>query len=112
MRKKYLKKTLARLKRFKNELPSLIECSMLYGDNYYTNYDLARVKKEIAEIEQLIINIDLAEKNKPLQVGTLNCPFCNKPLHFHQAFGIRLIENGYLSGYCPKDKEYFQISAN
>ena len=50
--RKLLKKKLAKLKQFKNSLPILIDCSEVYGDDYYNKLALERTNKEISEIEE------------------------------------------------------------
>jgi hypothetical protein len=52
--RKQLKKRLAKLKRYKANLPRLIDCSNVYGDGYYTERDLEEVEKQIAEQSKLI----------------------------------------------------------
>ena len=56
--RKQLKKKLAKLKHFKANLPSLIDCSNVYGDDYYTQNDLSDVNKQIKEVETRIAKID------------------------------------------------------
>ena len=45
--RKQLKNKLSKLKHYKLNLPRLIDCSNVYGDNFYTNEDLKDVVKQI-----------------------------------------------------------------
>lgn len=58
--KKTLKKRLSKLKHFKANLPRLIDCSEIYGDNYYSKDDLLDVEKQIEDL-----NVELLIKIKP-----------------------------------------------
>ena len=58
-----LKKQLSQLKSLKNTLPRLIDCSLAYGDNYFTEEAYARIEKDIEILEQRILNIDKHENN-------------------------------------------------
>lgn len=49
--RKLKKKELARWIAYRNSLPSLIDCSRVYGDYTYTNEDLVRVDAEIDRIK-------------------------------------------------------------
>ena len=55
---KQLKKKLAKLKHYKSNLPRLIDCSSVYGDEYYTKEDLLDAEKQIEELEKQIAEID------------------------------------------------------
>lgn len=57
--RKKLKKQLSKLKAFKSHLPILIDCSNVYGDNYYTKDDFEDVNNQIKDIEDKISAIDL-----------------------------------------------------
>ncbi len=54
---KQLKKKLAKLKHYKANLPRLIDCSNVYGDDYYTQDDLSDVDNQIKEVERQIAEI-------------------------------------------------------
>ena len=49
-----LKKKLSKLKHHKSKLPSLIDCSEVYGDYYFTKEDLIDVDEQIREVEKQI----------------------------------------------------------
>lgn len=49
-----IKKKLAKLKHYKANLPRLIDCSNVYGDDYYSKDDLSDVDKQIEEVENKI----------------------------------------------------------
>lgn len=51
------------------------------------------------------------EHNHALPVGTLICPKCKERLHFKMMYGIRMVENGMLEAFCPKDNQYFQVKS-
>jgi len=58
--RKKLKKELSRLKAKKKILPMLIDCSQVYGDNYFNkNYELI-LDSEIASLIEKIKKIDEA----------------------------------------------------
>ena len=61
--RKQLKKKFAKLKQYKANLPRLIDCSNVYGDDYYTNDDLSDVDKQIKEVERQIAEIDGLSQN-------------------------------------------------
>ncbi len=61
--RKQLKKKLAKLKHYKANLPRLIDCSNVYGDDYYTENDLSDVDKQIEEVERQIAEIDRLAQN-------------------------------------------------
>jgi hypothetical protein len=61
--RKQLKKKLAKLKHYKANLPRLIDCSNVYGDDYYTKDDLSDVDKQIEEVERQIAEIDRLSQN-------------------------------------------------
>lgn len=54
---KQLKKKLSLLKHYKANLPRLIDCSNVYGDNYYSKNDLSDIDKRIEKIEKQIAEI-------------------------------------------------------
>lgn len=58
-----LKKKLAKLKRYKADLPRLIDCSNVCGDGYYSQDDLSDVDKQIEEVEKQIAEIDKHTEN-------------------------------------------------
>ena len=60
--RKQLKNKLSKLKHYKSNLPRLIDCSNVYGDNFYTNEDLKDVDKQIVELEKQIKEIDVQNK--------------------------------------------------
>lgn len=53
-----LKRELSKLKSFKKALPRYIDCSQVYGDNYFTPEIIEGVDKEISIIEAKIKAID------------------------------------------------------
>ena len=61
--RKQLKKKLAKLKHYKANLPRLIDCSNVYGDDYYSREDLSDVDKQIKELEKQIAKIDRLSEN-------------------------------------------------
>ena len=61
--RKQLKKKLAKLKHYKANLPRLIDCSNVYGDDYYSKDDLSDVDKQIEEVEKQIAEIDGLSEN-------------------------------------------------
>lgn len=61
--RKQLKKKLAKLKHYKANLPRLIDCSNVYGDDYYSKDDLSDVDKQIEEVEKQIAEIDRMSEN-------------------------------------------------
>lgn len=61
--RKQLKKKLAKLKHYKANLPRLIDCSNVYGDDYYSENDLSDVNKQIEEVENKIAEIDELSEN-------------------------------------------------
>ena len=61
--RKQLKKKLAKLKHYKSNLPRLIDCSNVYGDDYYSKDDLSDVDKQIEEVEKQIAEIDILSEN-------------------------------------------------
>jgi hypothetical protein len=56
--RRQLKKKLSLLKASRRNLPMLIDCSMVYGDNSYTVDDLILVDNNIALLEKQIREID------------------------------------------------------
>lgn len=60
-----LKKELSKLKSFKNSLPRLMDCSEVYGDNYFNEDILKRVEDEIKIIEEKIARIDSLSQTNP-----------------------------------------------
>lgn len=54
--RKKLKKELSKLMHYKRSLPRLIDCSMVYGDNFFNEQDMVDTEKRIAEIEKQIID--------------------------------------------------------
>lgn len=56
--RKELKKRLSLLKRTRQVLPRMIDCSEVYGDNSFTQEDYPLIDKEISEIEAAIRGID------------------------------------------------------
>lgn len=56
--RKQLKKKLSLLKASRKDLPRLIDCSMVYGDNTYTVDDLILVDNNIALLEKQIQEIN------------------------------------------------------
>jgi hypothetical protein len=52
--RKKLKKELARLKRYRSNLPRLISCSLVYGDKTYTNEDLIMIDRFIEGLKRKI----------------------------------------------------------
>ena len=65
-----LKKKLAKLKRYKAYLPSLIDCSNVYGDGFYSIDDLSDVDKQIEEVENQILKITGCNKVDPKEPTT------------------------------------------
>jgi hypothetical protein len=61
--RKQLKKKLAKLKHYKANLPRLIDCSNVYGDDFYSKDDLSDVDKQIEEVEKQIAEIDRLSEN-------------------------------------------------
>lgn len=61
--RKQLKKKLAKLKHYKANLPRLIDCSSVYGDDYYSKDDFSDVDKQIEEVEKQIAEIDSLSEN-------------------------------------------------
>lgn len=61
--RKQLKKKLAKLKHYKANLPRLIDCSNVYGDDYYSKDDLSDVDKQIEKVEKQIAEIDRLSEN-------------------------------------------------
>ena len=61
--RKQLKKKLAKLKHYKANLLRLIDCSNVYGDDYYSKDDLSDVDKQIEEVEKQISEIDSMSEN-------------------------------------------------
>lgn len=53
-----LKKELSKLKSYRKCLPRLIDCSNVYGDDYFNNEQYVMVDKDIKKIEDKIIEID------------------------------------------------------
>ena len=56
--RKRLKKHLSKLNYYKKNLPRLIDCSKVYGDNFYTEDDLVMVEKDILRTQEKINKID------------------------------------------------------
>jgi hypothetical protein len=56
--RKQLKKQLSKLKAYKRNLPRLIDCSTVYGDEVFTQKDYALLDERIKEIENKIAAID------------------------------------------------------
>jgi hypothetical protein len=50
-----LKKELHGLKRYKKNLPRLIDCSRVYGDDSFTEANYAYIDKEIEELENRLL---------------------------------------------------------
>lgn len=50
--RKLLKKKLRRLKQARSQLPILIDCSEVYGDNYFTTKTLDDINKDIEYLEK------------------------------------------------------------
>ena len=46
-----------------------------------------------------------------LKYNTLACPNCKQLLHFKQAFGMRLVSDGYYDAICPTDNLHFKIES-
>jgi hypothetical protein len=44
-------------------LPRLIDCSSVYGDDYYSKDDFSDVDKQIQEVEKQIAEIDSLSEN-------------------------------------------------
>jgi hypothetical protein len=61
--RKQLKKKLSKLKHYKANLPRLLDCSNVYGDDYYTKDDLSDADKQIEEVERQIAEIDRLSQN-------------------------------------------------
>jgi hypothetical protein len=61
--RRQLKNKLSKLKHYKANLPRLIDCSNVYGDDYYSKDDLSDVDKQIEEVERQITEIDMIYKN-------------------------------------------------
>jgi hypothetical protein len=57
--RRQLKNKLSKLKHYKSNLPRLINCSNVYGDDYYSKDDLSDVDKQIEEVERQITELDL-----------------------------------------------------
>lgn len=58
-----LKKKLSKLKHYRSKLPSWIDCSEVYGDNYFTKEDIIDADNQIEEVEKQI-NILKYDKEK------------------------------------------------
>ena len=56
--RKILKKELAQLIAYRNQLPGLIDCSVVYGDGYFCVEDTAIVNAEIKQIKLKIENLN------------------------------------------------------
>jgi hypothetical protein len=56
--RKRLKKYLSKLNQYKKRLPALIDCSRVYGDNFYTDADLVDVERNILRTQEKINKID------------------------------------------------------
>ena len=56
--RKKLKKELSRLKSYRRNLPRLVDCSSVYGDEYYNEDDYKLIDEEIAKVERRIADID------------------------------------------------------
>lgn len=61
--RRQLKIKLAKLKHYKLNLPRLIDCSNVYGDDYYTKDHLSDINKQIQEVEMQISEIDRLSQN-------------------------------------------------
>lgn len=61
--RKKLKKELSLLKYQRRLLPLLIDCSSVYGDEYYLEDDYKLIDAQIAKVEQLIADIDTCVLN-------------------------------------------------
>ena len=61
--RKQLKKKLSLLKASRRNLPMLIDCSMVYGDNSYTVDDLILTDNKIALLESQISELTNTQKN-------------------------------------------------
>lgn len=57
--RRILKKELARAVAYKNALPRLIDCSGVYGDDFFTEADYAKAEERIAEIKQQIADLPI-----------------------------------------------------
>lgn len=55
--RKRLKKELAKLKLVRNGLPMLMDCSIVYGDGFYSADFLSKINAQIEEIETKIAEI-------------------------------------------------------
>lgn len=61
--RRQLKKKLSLLKASRRDLPRLIDCSMVYGDNTYTVDDLILTDNKIALLESQISELTNTQKN-------------------------------------------------
>lgn len=59
-----LKKKLAKWKHYRSNLPRLIDCSQMYGDNTYTQADIKDADKVISGLEKQIADLT---PNQPKQ---------------------------------------------
>lgn len=65
---KELKKKLYRLKRFKLQLPKLIDNSFVNGDNFFTKKDLDAVKEQIKEVKEHIEKLKKTQAEQSVSI--------------------------------------------
>lgn len=65
--RKRLKKELSKWKHHLRNLPRLIDCSEVYGDDYYRKSDIDYVKAVIVEIENKLFEIDKLNSESNVQ---------------------------------------------